>query len=373
MKKLYSVPGLVLSVLFLIASYYFISKSVAASEEFKHEKVKIVEILNFNDRLLSVDDWLFTERAWLEKKEKFDVVVEKADASYQTAVDNGYYLLFAALGFLVIMVIIYALQKRIFFGVTLGSSVVGLALLGQGIMNPILEMSAFKEDLTIKVHVDPDEIPVVKDMQEYIGQSVEGFEWLSDKIRIIPFGIGESVADKADEYIAMGKEYVDSTGIRDVKYDHVFPGRTYFYYQNKGIMDVISILWESGNRPVALAIGTFSVLIPSIKLIFTILLLILPVHGMKRFRKFLSYIAKWSMADVFVVAAFLSYLSFANMSPGVDMDAKVLFGLYYFAGYVIVSILLGIFLDLSIKEKIRLKEAAEKEKEPNLPESTEEM
>ena len=58
------------------------------------------------------------------------------------------------------------------------------------------------------------------------------------------------------------------------------------------------------------------------------------------------------MADVFVVSAFLSYLSFANMSAGVDMDAKVLFGLYYFMGYVVLSIFLGLLLDRSIKVRI---------------------
>ena len=59
------------------------------------------------------------------------------------------------------------------------------------------------------------------------------------------------------------------------------------------------------------------------------------------------------MADVFVVGAFLAFLSFSNMSPGVEMDSKVLFGLYYFGAYVVISILLGFLLDASIKEKLK--------------------
>ena len=74
------------------------------------------------------------------------------------------------------------------------------------------------------------------------------------------------------------------------------------------------------------------------------------------------------MADVFVVGAFLAYLSFANMSPGVQMDANVLFGLYYFGGYVLVSILLGIMLDLTIKEKIKHIEKRKSE-ENSVPEN----
>ena len=129
-------------------------------------------------------------------------------------------------------------------------------------------------------------------------------------------------------------------------------------------MDVITLLWNNGSKPVALAIGTFSVIIPLIKLIFSLIILLFPITRAKRLRKVLSYISKWSMADVFVVAAFLAYLSFANMSPGVQMDANVLFGLYYFGGYVLISILLGIMLDLTIKEKIK---HIEKRKEAENP------
>ena len=65
------------------------------------------------------------------------------------------------------------------------------------------------------------------------------------------------------------------------------------------------------------------------------------------------------MADVFVVSMFLAYLSFANMSPGVETDAKVLFGLYYFGAYVLISIILGVLLNKSIDEKIAIRDSAE--------------
>ena len=41
MKKIYSLPGLVLSVAFLIGSFILIDKSIEASHEFKLEKNKI--------------------------------------------------------------------------------------------------------------------------------------------------------------------------------------------------------------------------------------------------------------------------------------------------------------------------------------------
>ena len=56
------------------------------------------------------------------------------------------------------------------------------------------------------------------------------------------------------------------------------------------------------------------------------------------------------MADVYVVGAFLSYLSFSNMNPGVDVEANIVFGLYFFLSYVIISVFLGGLLKRSLKE-----------------------
>ena len=63
------------------------------------------------------------------------------------------------------------------------------------------------------------------------------------------------------------------------------------------------------------------------------------------------------MADVFVVGAFLSYLSFSNMSPGVDVEANIVFGLFFFLAYVVLSIFLGSILKKSIQESNRIKQS----------------
>ena len=51
------------------------------------------------------------------------------------------------------------------------------------------------------------------------------------------------------------------------------------------------------------------------------------------------------------------------MSPGVQMDAKVLLGLYHFGGYVLISIVLGALLDKAMDEK-------QKKEIDNLPPSS---
>ena len=378
-KRWYSIPGLIVMAAFLVFAFTMVNKSVEASHEFKVEKNKIAEILNFKDRLLSFRDWVFSETAWEEKRIKYEETIEQANIHYNEAVEHGNYLLYGCLAFMAIVMAIYA-RKRIYFGVTLGLSAVGIALLAQGVMNPILEMGAFEEDMTFKVYVKPKDIPYYTDaikmmrsaddigknaLGNFKAESIKSIEsalpeeisditgGLSDWIFEKAEGFTSNAADYAEPFLNAMADFMEENADTEVGKDQVFKGKTYFYYQNKGIMDVILLLWNNNNKPVAAAIGTFSVIVPLIKLLFSIIILLFPITRAKTLRKVLSYISKWSMADVFVVGAFLAYLSFANMSPGVQMDANALFGLYYFGGYVIVSIFLGIMLDLTIKEKIK--------------------
>jgi paraquat-inducible protein A len=350
MKKFFSLPGLIVSTMFLILAFVLIDKTMEESNAFKEEKHKISEILNFKDRLLSLRDWVFSEAAWQEKKVKYDAVLVKSEEHYNKAVGYGHYLLFACLGFFAIILIIYA-KTRMYFGITLSLAVIGIALLAQGIMNPILEMAAFEEDMTFKIYVKPKDIPYYQDAID----KIEEYGGLADNLEFIPY-FGDAMASGSKTAITEIVTFMNDNADKEFGKDQVFRGKTFFYYQNKGIMDVISLLWNNNNKPVAMAIGTFSVVVPLIKLLFSLIILIFPITRAKKMRKVLSYIAKWSMADVFVIGAFLAYLSFANMSPGVQMDANVLFGLYYFGGYVLISIVMGMMLDLSIKEKIRIKE-----------------
>jgi paraquat-inducible protein A len=386
-KRWYSIPGLIVMAVFLVFAFTMINRSVEASHEFKIEKNKIAEILNLNDRLLSFRDWVFPKAAWEEKRVKYEETIKQSEIHYNEAVEHGNYLLYGCLAFMAIIVAIYA-RKRIYFGITLGLSAVGIALLAQGVMNPILEMGAFEEDMTFKIYVKPKDIPYYTDAIEMLKSTEDVSKGFFDNIKIIPFG--EEIAEYTEEYTnpisetlgdwsGTASEYLIEYADADVGIDHVFEGPTYFYYQNKGIMDVILLLWNNNNKPVAAAIGTFSVIVPLIKLLFSIIILLFPITRAKTLRKVLSYISKWSMADVFVVGAFLAYLSFANMSPGVQMDANALFGLYFFGGYVVVSIFLGYMLDLTIKEKIKYAEVRdvielrnkEKEAENTLIDNTE--
>ena len=68
-------------------------------------------------------------------------------------------------------------------------------------------------------------------------------------------------------------------------------------------------------------------------------------------KKTVGRIGKWSMADVFIVATFLSYLSFSNMNTGIDTEANTLVGLYFFLAYCILSITSSHIIELAVKKE----------------------
>jgi len=134
--------------------------------------------------------------------------------------------------------------------------------------------------------------------------------------------------------------------------DKVFEGRMYYYFQSKSVIDLINVLLESKNYVVAVSIFGFSVLVPFIKLTLSVLLLLSrPFRESGLVKKTVGRIGKWSMADVFVVATFLSYLSFSNMNSGIDTEAKTLVGLYFFLAYCILSIASSQFIEITVKNE----------------------
>ena len=130
-----------------------------------------------------------------------------------------------------------------------------------------------------------------------------------------------------------------------------FQGRMYFFYQNKSIMDVIYLLFTHDNIIVATALLLFSVVNPLLKLILSLVLVFSPNNKNKVISFVVNNLGKWSMADVFVVSVFLSYLSIQNMSTGVESEVSTLVGLYFFMTFVVLSIISSMLLKYSFKKQ----------------------
>lgn len=298
MKK--HVPFILITFLFLGTSYWLGNIIAHAGKEYKSYKQINTDILNFEDRLLNAKEWIMPAWEWKAKKEKSENALRAADDSQAKAVTHAYYIVLLALFYLLICFFLHYKHHDFLRLSALSFTMVAFVFLWLGLVSPMMEIGAFSENLTIPLQFT---VPV----------------W--------------------------GKE---------IDMSREFSGRMYYYYQNKSIMDLIHILFSGGNLLVGSCILFFSVINPVLKLAFSILVIIFPkLISNSFFRLFVYILGKFSMADVFVVAAFLAYLSFKNMNTGIDMEADTLPGLYFFTGFVLISIVGSIFIQLAYDRQVK--------------------
>jgi len=241
-------------------------------------------------------------------------------------------LIYISLGFFLVVFILYVRGE--YFRKAMAGCLLALSIcyLYVGIFTPMLEISAFSEDLTIPIELDTELVSV---------PISEGLNYASELTK---------------EYIGLDLGTTDPVDYSLFKKDVVFKGKTYYFHQSKSIADLIGILFKDKNYVVAWAILAFSVLLPVLKIIITLLItFIKPLRKNSGFLVFVKIIGKWSMADVFVASSFLVFLSFNNMNVGVQNDSKVLFGLYFFLAYVVISIIASIFVWFAIRRSAKIK------------------
>ena len=116
-------------------------------------------------------------------------------------------------------------------------------------------------------------------------------------------------------------------------------GKMELYNQTQSIYQTIQTLFQSGNGLVGFLILLFSIIVPVIKA-----MLLFAVFVFKRWsqrdlaHKFVNIIAKWSMADVFVIGVFMAFLA-GKANPNVN--AILHEGFWWFTAYCVLSILGG--------------------------------
>lgn len=126
-------------------------------------------------------------------------------------------------------------------------------------------------------------------------------------------------------------------------------GDVQVYEQTRSILGSVRRLYEVGSPVPATLILLFSVIVPVTKAALVAWTMFLTDE--RRRRRTLSFvvaIAKWSMADVFVVALFIAYLaaqasttvtSGPNAAPPLlAFDARFGAGFYWFAAYCLFSL-----------------------------------
>lgn len=141
-------------------------------------------------------------------------------------------------------------------------------------------------------------------------------------------------------------------------------GEQSLYYQSKSIIDVTTTLIKEGAgdlKIVGYMILMFSVIFPFIKLMLSALFLFsAKVSNSKLAKGIIFHLGKWSMADVFVVALFMSYIGFhglltsqlggiARNETGFAIEtlnySRLAPGALFFTSYCILSIIIGIIIN----------------------------
>ena len=123
-------------------------------------------------------------------------------------------------------------------------------------------------------------------------------------------------------------------------------GSIELYNKTQSILQAIDSLFRSDNHLVAVLILLFSVIIPLLKASLLILVLSWAQWSWRQgVRTFINKIAKWSMADVFVVSIFMAFLA-GQANPAIN--AVLHNGFWWFTAYCILSILAGQIMSIPI-------------------------
>jgi hypothetical protein len=291
----------IIALLYIIGASFNGQAIYNQSKKYAEDKSDYVDVLNFEDRLLNIEEWIYTGSGWDDRDLASREKLKNAEIDYSVEKTYSYRFIAWSIAFIVVVLIIYWNRTNLFKALGLTVITIALACLIIGVITPMLELSAYSTNLTIPLKFS---VPLIGEID-------------------IP--------------------------------DKVFEGRMYYYYQSKSVLDLINVLFESKNYVVAVSIFGFSVLVPFIKLTLSVLLLLSrPFRNSGFVKKTVGRIGKWSMADVFVVATFLSYLSFSNMNTGIDTEANTLVGLYFFLAYCVLSIASSQFVELTVKEEKEL-------------------
>jgi hypothetical protein len=140
------------------------------------------------------------------------------------------------------------------------------------------------------------------------------------------------------------------------------------YYKSKSILEVVSLMLQQSRTDVlivGLLVFVFSVLFPVSKQVASLIYVNIPGWRRNRLLNFLVFkTGKWSMADVMVIAIFMSYIGFSgiiteqlkqieDMASSIDIlttnKSTLLTGFYFFTSFAIFSLSISQKIDLQFR------------------------
>ena len=115
------------------------------------------------------------------------------------------------------------------------------------------------------------------------------------------------------------------------------------YSKTRSILGTVQELSDKKNYLVAILVALFAIIVPCVKQALQLSVVLLA--SKRKFASFCykssSFLAKWSMADVFVIALIIAFLAGnadGQMGTLITMSAKLGNGFWFFTAYCLVSI-----------------------------------
>ena len=152
--------------------------------------------------------------------------------------------------------------------------------------------------------------------------------------------------------VDLGKQFIEETPVKmglmgdmaQMMLNNIkVTGTVDAFDKTRSILGTVKDLLDSGNKFVAVMIVLFSVIVPVVKGLLTFGSFLPMPERFSNIMKWLSgNMSKWSMADVFVIAIFISLLAAKGIREDtglVSFDAHLGVGFYYFLAYCLLSIL----------------------------------
>ncbi len=355
MKINYITTLVLISIVYLSYVFPLSNQLFEHCDEYQYKVKEQVEILDVETRLISGQEWAYA----LSDEKNNDTIdkamksIEEAHNSYDKAIEIAFHILWVSLLFVSLVIVLNFKGEDLLKALVGCTVVISLMALYIGVYAPVLEILAYSKDLEIPLVLKLKEILTLADLQmddlaywintdvnDEIQSYLKDFSLFGMSIPDINLDLNYNLASYIPE------EY-------SIEMTAKFHGDIYYYYQSKSAMGLINILFSQNNYVVGIALLTFSVIIPVVKLIMTLLITFFRSFSQKiGLVTFINMIGKWSMADVFVAACFLSFLSFNNMSNQIETDSHTLIGLYFFLSYVVISLTSSMLMSIELKKRV---------------------
>ncbi len=115
----------------------------------------------------------------------------------------------------------------------------------------------------------------------------------------------------------------------------------YFFSEEPSLVELITTLWAEDNGWIAALVTFFSVVLPALKML---IVFHAAISGKSRFPQWISYLSKWSMMDVLLVALVIFGAKTSGIATAVAQP-----GIWFYAVAALLSVIAAELLKLRQK------------------------